>query len=165
MIRPGDPVETHQWSRPGTGNLRIPAAYQGHLDRTRVELVELVPVGEAAYWPTNDAAPPAAWMLCSALALGVHRRWVGALVHNTVPLGWHRDRQAPPETDNLTVVFRHGCDDGYLVVSEEPGTTSAWTMPDGYAHLFDNQLLHGVTPYTADEGGYRMSLTIYLERT
>lgn len=87
-------------------------------------------------------------------------RVLGAIAHRDVPLGYHRDKRAPEGTLlNATTMFSRRCTGGELVLAEKG---VAFTPKHLRLVVYDGSTLHGVAPFTLDEGGYRLSLTFYL---
>lgn len=80
---------------------------------------------------------------------------IGVLVHHNVQLGWHKDRQAPPHSRNLTVMLRDDDLFDLLVVGQ-----TAWRMRDRAWLLFDNQTWHGTAQYTVTQS--RLAVTFYV---
>lgn len=79
---------------------------------------------------------------------------VGFLAHHAVELGWHRDRQAPRSTWNITVMLRPANTADYLVIDQE-----AWLMTHGSYVAFNNQRWHGCYRY---DGTDRIALSYYV---
>lgn len=161
-MRTGDKVLPSEWDHRKFGTHIIPAKNLNLMNDSRLELFTMLERGQAKHWAPGEQMPYATYLFAAALAYQIGRRWAGGLVHHTMPLGWHQDRMAPPDTDNLTTVFRQDCTGGYLVVADD---RTAYTLPEGWFAVFDNQEWHGVTDYKpTSERGFRMSLTIYLDR-
>lgn len=87
-------------------------------------------------------------------------RVIEAKAHRDVQMPWHRDRTAPPGTVlNVITFFSRGCTGGELVLPEHG---IAFAPRHLRVVVFDGQTLHGVAPFTLDDGGYRLSLVMYL---
>lgn len=150
-MRTGSRVEDSQIK-----SVRITVPRLGLPDRDSVvdALSRIVPSGHA-YEADAGAIPPPMWGIGVMLAEECGTGWpLGMLIHHDIPLGWHQDRQAPPDTWNITLMLRPPGTVDYLVVDGV-----AHPMLDrSYVH-FDNKSWHGVYRY---EPGGRYAITYYV---
>lgn len=120
-------------------------------------------VGDERFWPVWEYGNRLQGLLGRHGFIGDGRRnytVLGAIAHRDVPLGYHRDKRAPAGTVlNATTMFSRGCTGGELVLAEKDVAFAARHLR---LVVFDGSTLHGVAPFTLDDGGYRLSLTFYL---
>lgn len=118
-------------------------------------LLSTITAGRAAAYDRPDRMPPAVEALGSILAERAGTAPIlGGLAHHAVMLGWHKDRQAPPRTWNITILLRPADTFDYLVIGPE-----AWLMRHGAYVAFDNQRWHGTLHYVPVD---RIALTYYV---
>ena len=156
MIRRGDPVLEGQW----TTEVVAPVLVHHLLPVVGAWATEVAARGHSSGYVPRAGLPLPVARIGTTLARRVQAaRPVGCTVHNGVLLGWHRDRLAPRDTWNVTLVLRderRSSTAGLLVVG-----TTAYVMDHGaYVH-FDNQVWHGVTAFDT-ERETRVSCTFYV---
>lgn len=151
----GPVVTETQWEHVVTGS-PLPAAALALLPAARDWLMHSVARRHYARWPTVDAMPAPVLDFGMALAEWQDDTLLGGGCTNTMLLGWHIDRYPPVGSTNVLTVFREGIDDGYLVIGR-----TAYTLPEGYAVVFNGQQRHGCSVYDQSKGS-RVALTVYV---
>lgn len=151
-MRTGDPVLPQQLRA-----IAYPPRVEIRPGRDDIDelLADLVPDGGAWQGSSPKETPILLWELGRCLSHACHAgEALGLLIHHNVELGWHRDRQAPGSTWNITMVLRPAFRADFLVIDD-----TAWRMTDGsYVH-FDNQLWHGCYQF---DGVERYALTFWV---
>jgi hypothetical protein len=163
MLHTGDAVLEAHYPRGVEATRRVPCRREAIAARDAI--LERITQRQAAHWGTVEKMPPEVRMFGDALyTAGVAKALpTGALAHHTMQLGWHQDRNAPAESTNLLVVFRHECSGGMLVIADEQKAYRLW---DGEYHLFDPRSWHGLTPVQPTrKDAYRLGITYYIPTT
>lgn len=157
MRYPGDVVDQNEVREVRTATQKVSGSI---VEQARAELLTIERGHAIAFSPfaltMSNGIHALGLILADVCETGLP---VGALAHHTIPLGWHQDRHAPPDTWNITIIFREYEPFDDLLVIDDGDV--AWAIPDRGFVCFDNQQWHGITRFDPS-AGYRIALTYYV---
>lgn len=88
--------------------------------------------------------------------------FTSGIINKNNPLKYHFDTGNFKQVFSCMVAFKKDCTGGHLAL---PEYDCALEIGDGSVTLFDGQeILHGVTPFKCEEGGYRYTIVFYALR-